>query len=71
MTFSFHPEAEEEFNAVIGYYEGHEAGLGYDFSAEVFTTIQNIINYPEAWPVYGAGYWRKGRKLYEDQNKIH
>ncbi len=50
MTFSFHPEAEEEFNAAIGYYEGHEAGLGYDFSAEVFTTIQNIINYPEGWP---------------------
>jgi hypothetical protein len=21
--------------------------------------------------VYGAGYWRKGRKIYEDQNKIH
>ena len=48
MTFSFHPEAEEEFNAAIGYYEGHEAGLGYDFSVEVFTTIQNIINYPGA-----------------------
>jgi uncharacterized DUF497 family protein len=21
--------------------------------------------------IYGAGYWRKGKKLYEDQNKIH
>lgn len=21
--------------------------------------------------IYGAGYWRKGRKTYEDQNKIH
>lgn len=21
--------------------------------------------------IYGAGYWRKGRKIYEDQNKIH
>jgi uncharacterized protein len=21
--------------------------------------------------IYGAGYWRKGRKLYEDQNKIY
>ena len=20
---------------------------------------------------YGAGYWRKGRKIYEEQNKIH
>lgn len=21
--------------------------------------------------IYGAGYWRKGRRLYEEQNKIH
>ena len=21
--------------------------------------------------IYGAGYWRKGRTIYEDQNKIH
>ena len=21
--------------------------------------------------LYGAGYWRKGRKIYEEQNKIH
>jgi hypothetical protein len=51
MTFSFHPEAEEEFRAAIDYYEDREGGLGYDFSAEVFTTIQNIVNYPAAWPV--------------------
>ena len=31
-----------------------------------FTYRGNIIR------IYGAGYWRKGRKLYEDQNKeIH
>ena len=21
--------------------------------------------------IYGAGYWRKGKKLYEEENKIH
>jgi uncharacterized protein len=21
--------------------------------------------------IYGAGYWRKGKKIYEEQNKIH
>jgi hypothetical protein len=51
MTFSFHPEAEVELVAAIDYYEDREAGLGYDFSIEVFTTIQNIVNYPDAWPV--------------------
>jgi uncharacterized protein len=30
-----------------------------------FTYRGNIIR------IYGAGYWRKGRKIYEDQNKIY
>jgi len=30
-----------------------------------FTYRDNVIR------IYGAGYWRKGRKIYEDQNKIH
>jgi plasmid stabilization system protein ParE len=51
MTFSFHPEAEEEFYAAIDYYEDREIGLGCDFSTEAFTAINNIINYPKAWPV--------------------
>jgi plasmid stabilization system protein ParE len=51
MTFSFHPEARDEFNEAIEYYENCEAGLGYDFSIEVHTAIQNMVNYPTAWPV--------------------
>ena len=30
-----------------------------------FTYRGNVIR------IYGEGYWRKGRKLYEDQNKVH
>ncbi len=30
-----------------------------------FTYRGNVIR------IYGAGYWRKGRKTYEEQNKIH
>ena len=30
-----------------------------------FTYRENIIR------IYGAGYWRKGRKIYEEQNQIH
>ena len=30
-----------------------------------FTYRGNIIR------IYGAGYWRKGRMIYEEQNKIH
>jgi toxin ParE1/3/4 len=51
MTFSFHPEAESEFYEALDYYEDCESGLGYDFSIEVLTAIQNIVNYPTAWPL--------------------
>jgi uncharacterized protein len=30
-----------------------------------FTYRANVIR------IYGAGYWRKGRKIYEEQNKIY
>ena len=30
-----------------------------------FTYRHNVIR------IYGAGYWRKGRKIYEEQNKIY
>ena len=30
-----------------------------------FTYRGNVIR------IFGAGYWRKGRKIYEEQNKIH
>jgi uncharacterized DUF497 family protein len=30
-----------------------------------FTYKENFIR------IYGAGYWRKGRKIYEEQNKIY
>ena len=51
MSFSFHPEAEEEFNKAIEYYENIELGLGYDFAIEVFSTIQRSVEFPKAWAV--------------------
>jgi toxin ParE1/3/4 len=51
MTFAFHPEAKAEFYAAINYYEKVEVGLGFDFSVEVFATIQNTVDYPAAWPI--------------------
>ena len=51
MSFSFHPEAEEEFNDAITYYEDTELGLGYDFALEVHSAINRTINFPKAWAV--------------------
>jgi plasmid stabilization system protein ParE len=58
MKFSFHPEAEAEFNDAIDYYEDKERGLGYDFAVEVYATIQRIIAFPKAWPVMKNGFRR-------------
>jgi toxin ParE1/3/4 len=50
MTFSFHPEADEEFIDAVEYYEDCEIGLGLDLSREVYATIQNAVDYPTLWP---------------------
>ncbi len=50
MTFSFHPEADDEFIDAITYYEKCEVGLGLDFSREVFAAILNAADYPVMWP---------------------
>jgi plasmid stabilization system protein ParE len=58
MTFSFHPEAEEEFNKAIDYYEDIEPGLGYDFALEVYSTVRRSVEFPKAWAVLEGGIRR-------------
>ena len=49
MKFSFHPFAVKELTASIDYYEDNSPGLGLEFSKEVFSTIQRILQFPKAW----------------------
>ncbi len=51
MTFVFHPEAEEELNLYVDYYNQCQANLGRDFAKEVYSAIQNILAFPDAWAV--------------------
>ena len=51
MTFSFDPEAEDEFHEAIAFYDERREDLGLDFSREVFATIDRILDFPQAWPV--------------------
>ncbi len=51
MKYAFHPEAKAEFFAAIKYYEDREPGLGSDFALEVHRTIENVISFPNAWPI--------------------
>ncbi|MGH8524352.1 MAG: type II toxin-antitoxin system RelE/ParE family toxin [Gammaproteobacteria bacterium] len=78
MKYIVHPEAEAEFVQAIEYYEGCEAGLGYDFAVEVYSAIQRTIAYPKAWPIieedirrslvrrfpYGILYAEEGEDLF-------
>jgi len=52
MIFDFHPEAHTELFKAIDYYESCKDDLGYDFAIEVYSTIQNILDLPAAWPVF-------------------
>ena len=49
MTYSFHPDAEVEFNASVDYYEACQTHLGLEFAREVYKTIQTILKFPNAW----------------------
>lgn len=50
MRFYFHPEADDEFDKAVAYYEESQTGLGLDFAEEVYATIARIMEYPDAWP---------------------
>ena len=49
MKYSFHPSAKIEFNESINYYEECQIGLGAEFAKEIFSTIQRVLQFPEAW----------------------
>jgi len=51
-----HSNKEERFYCI--------GRVGPDIITVRFTYRESIIR------IYGAGYWRKGRKIYEEQNKI-
>jgi len=51
MTYSFHPDAEIEFNISIDYYQECKKNLGLEFANEVYKTIQRILEYPTAWQI--------------------
>jgi hypothetical protein len=51
MKFVFHPETEEELNLHVDYYNQCQANLGWDFAKEVYSAIQNILTFPNAWTV--------------------
>ena len=44
MRFSFHPDAEAEFDQAIAYYETRQSGLGLDLADEVLVAVARILD---------------------------
>jgi len=49
MKVSFHPDAKDEFFEAINYYEECQEGLGLEFAKEIYSAIQRIVHFPDAW----------------------
>jgi hypothetical protein len=54
LKYSFHPDAEKEINEAIDYYNECQDGLGLEFEKEVYSIIQNILSFPQAWTPFSA-----------------
>ena len=49
MKIEFIQPAEQEFIEAIEYLNSESEGLGYEFAAEVRSTLERIIQFPNAW----------------------
>ena len=49
MNIEFIRPAEQEFFEAIDYLNSECEGLGYEFAIEVQSTLETIIQYPDAW----------------------
>ena len=47
MKFSFHPDAEAEFDKAVAYYEAKQGGLGLSLADEVLVAVTRILEYPK------------------------
>ncbi len=52
----FHPEARDELNQSVAFYEARYAGLGYRFLAAVETTTERIVQQPDAGSPLAGGF---------------
>ncbi len=50
MIYKFHPEARFELESAVEYYESQQAKVGLEFLEEIYSSIQRIINFQDAFP---------------------
>ena len=44
--------AEQELAEAVDYYNDQCPGLGFEFAAEIKSTLNRILSFPEAWPPF-------------------
>ena len=49
MNVSYHPEAADEYEEAVVYYEDCQTGLGKQLSQEIDAAIKLILAFPTAW----------------------
>ncbi|MFH1259459.1 MAG: type II toxin-antitoxin system RelE/ParE family toxin [Elusimicrobiota bacterium] len=49
MEIRFLLSSENELEEAVDYYNSQSEGLGFEFAAEIKSTLQRIIQYPKAW----------------------
>jgi len=54
MNCTFHPSARLELLSAVAYYEDCRTGLGTEFAQEVYSALQRIRSFPEAWSSLSA-----------------
>jgi len=52
MNIRFLKIAQIELDSAIEYYNIERSGLGYEFLWEVFSAIDKIKEFPEAWQIF-------------------
>jgi plasmid stabilization system protein ParE len=49
MSVEFHPDAQQELEDAVAYYDSISREIGDAFITEVKSTLQRIEQFPEAW----------------------
>lgn len=57
-SIRFHPEAEREYLAALGWYRKRSIVAARDFDSAVTRAIETIRAAPQRWPTYFGGFRR-------------
>jgi len=51
MIYDFHPDAQQELEDAVAYYDSINQELAHAFLDEIEHTLERIIKFPEAWSI--------------------